>query len=116
MRHRTRHSPPGELRIPRQVCILHCDGTRLYALPHTWQAMYDFLKGKDAFVLSAEERAIHTMPGAEKFQEKVWVKPGAHQGTISVGNAHWGINDLSLQPQSSVRIVVTPTGPRAFRY
>jgi hypothetical protein len=103
------------LRVPREVCIVHNDGERLYVVPHTWQSMFDFLKEKEAFALTLEEKALHNLPGAEKSKERVWAKAHPNnKAVVSIGNALWGLNELSTKPKSSIRVLVTQVGPRVY--
>lgn len=105
------------LPMPRQICIVHNDGERLYVIPERWEAQYDFFKGKEAFMLGSEEKALHLLPGAEKFMERVWAKSCPNQkNTVSIGNRAWGLNDLHVEPKSSFRVLITQAGPRAYRF
>lgn len=105
------------LPVPREVCIVHSDGEHLYVVPHAWESMFDFLKEKEAFALTMEEKALHLLPGAERSKEKVWVKPHpSDKNVISIGNAAWGINNLLIQPKISFRVLVTQAGPRVYPY
>lgn len=116
MRYRRYKSRPTEFAVPRQICIVYNDGKVLHVIPFTWQSMYDFLKEPRSFALSSQEQELGTMPGAERFKERVWAKVGQGKNTVSVGNVLWGINDMPIEPASALRIVVTQNGPRAFRY
>lgn len=53
MKHHKYHRRASVKEERKFSCIFHNDGVRVYVFPEMWQAMYDFMKHQDQFVLQA---------------------------------------------------------------
>jgi hypothetical protein len=127
-RNTSMQQPQGE-RVIQRVCIFHNSGMHLYAFPSTWQAMFDFLRFPEQYLIQNKEWEvvrIETVPWGERltsftkgsvlflYSGHAEAKPS--KTSVTLEGEGWRIHDYRINPTISVTFALINGKGKLLRF